>query len=240
MFDKFMGNNLGYTINPDYDMNTHIEQGVQFNKKSNIINEHQLLEVSSSPMLGSIVEAFNDEYSVNQHNQIRFSPMSEDQTNFNNIVSQYARDQYEYTYMGLNSTPSEAARMEMERSLNDQKNTILAAANGINNNMKDLRWAVTNNQNKITNNISELNQYHSLATDIKNNFDSTSVSGQIETTELNMNSMYYHYLVYFILSITLIAFTFNIIVNPDANVMNAVVVLVALVIVYLISRYYAI
>jgi len=51
-----------------------------------------------------------------------------------------------------------------------------------------------------------------------------------------MNSMYYHYFVYFIITVTLLSFTFNIMVNPNANVMNAMFVVGALLLVFFISR----
>lgn len=67
------------------------------------------------------------------------------------------------------------------------------------------------------------------------NADAT-LSGKIETSNLMMTSQYYHYLVYFLLAVTLIAFTFNILLNPAANVMPAVVVVSALLFVFFISR----
>jgi len=338
MGNDFMGNDLGYTINPEYDMNTHIEQGVQFNKNIIKVNEHPLLEASSSPEWGSIVEAFNDENSINRQKRITLSPMREKEANFNNRVSQYARNRNEYNSTGMKLVLPDEARIARERLLDEEKNTIIASAKDINSDMKQLREAnkmkkireinemkqlrkinrmkeiqelkkmkqlqeenelrkireeneikrlrginemkkireitemriireekemiklrevnerikqlrlinndltnaITNNQMKIKSDITELNQYHADAANFKNKIDSNSLAGAVEVTELNMTSMYYHYLVYFILSITLIAFTFNIIVNPDANVMSALFIVVALVVVYLISRYYLI
>ena len=63
-----------------------------------------------------------------------------------------------------------------------------------------------------------------------------TINGSIETSALKMTSMYYHYFVYFIIAVTLLAFTFNIMVNPNANVMNAIFVVGALLLVFVISR----
>lgn len=63
-----------------------------------------------------------------------------------------------------------------------------------------------------------------------------TIRGKIETSALRMNSMYYHYFVYFIITVTLLSFTFNIMVNPNANVMNAMFVVGALLLVFFISR----
>jgi len=63
-----------------------------------------------------------------------------------------------------------------------------------------------------------------------------TIRGKIENSALRMNSMYYHYFVYFIITVTLLSFTFNIMVNPNANVMNAMFVVGALLLVFFISR----
>ena len=72
----------------------------------------------------------------------------------------------------------------------------------------------------------------------KENFENKqhTINGVIETSKLKMTSMYFHYFVYFIIAVTLLAFTFNIMVNPDANVMNAIFVMGALLLVFFISR----
>ena len=72
-----------------------------------------------------------------------------------------------------------------------------------------------------------------------NKLDKHTVAGKMETSALNMNSMYYHYLVYFFIAVTLIAFIVNMLVNENANTMSATYVICALVFVYVISRYYA-
>ena len=64
----------------------------------------------------------------------------------------------------------------------------------------------------------------------------TNLDGSIETTQLMMTSQYYHYLVYFFISLTLLAFIFNIMVNPQADTKNAAFVVTALLLVYFITR----
>ena len=64
----------------------------------------------------------------------------------------------------------------------------------------------------------------------------STLAGQLETSSLKMTSEYYQYLVYFILVVTLLAFIFNIMINPEANTKNAVFVVIALLLVYFITR----
>ena len=66
--------------------------------------------------------------------------------------------------------------------------------------------------------------------------DEITTRGKLETTKLRMTSNYYFYLVYFIVAITLISFTFNILVNPNADEMSALFVAGGIVVVFLISK----
>ena len=128
----------------------------------------------------------------------------------------------------------------MEESLTKQRNDIVANANQIQSSLDsttgpNLMASLANNQDKLNGYLKALEEQKAAGTD-ENRYDETTISGAIETTGLNMNSMYYHYIVYFFISITLISFTFNILVNPNANVMNAIIVVGALFLIYFIMR----
>jgi hypothetical protein len=236
-----MFNNLGIT---------HIEQGTQFknlNKKIYSENEHKFLQETSSPEWGSVVEAFNGTDSAAQQNAITVQTASSDELQFNNLVSDYATAYKTYTSSMLSKPPTDANRIAMEAALTSQKNTIIAAANKINNDISNnsgvnarLVETLASNRMTINNGLMTLSDHKNNAKQGINKFDNNTIAGSLETTGLNMNSMYYHYIVYFIVSITLISFTFNIMINPEANVMNAIYVVGALILVFLIARRYAI
>jgi hypothetical protein len=240
-----------YNENLDYALNEHINQGVQFNnygKKYYEDNEHKLLEESSSPTWGSIVEAFNGDNSVKQQNAVPLVPvMSSDQIKFNNLVSQYANTHNTYTSAMLVNPPTDVHRLAMEEDIATRyahliksgeqiqtKNSVLMSKH------MNIRKKITNNQSDLKNKLTNLNKERKREDQINKKYDKTTLAGVIETTELNMNSMYYHYLVYFLISVTLIAFTFNILVNPNANVLNAIIVVGAIIMIYLITRHYAV
>jgi hypothetical protein len=63
--------------------------------------------------------------------------------------------------------------------------------------------------------------------------DTISLAGQLETTTLNVYSNYYHYLVYLLVAVTLIAFIFYLLLNPEANVVNIMYVVSGLVLVFI-------
>ena len=216
LFNNYIADNLGiynnhhmYNENLMLDINKHIEQGVQYKqygKRHHVENQHSLLQASSSPEWGSIVEAMSVPASINQmQNIVALNQQSPDEVTFNNMVSNYATMYKTYTSTMLTKAPEDNQRIAMEQNLAQQQEVIITVAQQIKE---------------------------------KKKHTSDTVAGQIETTDLNMTSMYYHYFVYFVLSVTLLAFTFNILVNPAADIMSAVYVVGALLAVYFVMRKY--
>jgi hypothetical protein len=254
-----MFNNLGinknrhmFNENVDFNMNGFIEQGIEFEKygqKYYSDNEHALLGNTSSPFWGSIVEAFNGEDSAQPFGtEVDLPSVSlVDATQFNNLVSNYATTHKTYSSAILGTHPPIAAdRSSIEKDLQSQHDRIISEADEINDQMKSnaeteaaLRAANRYNQGLLNQKMNNLVQQNSTVGVLNDKYDSNTVIGALETTGLNMNSNYYHFLVYFIVSITLISFTFNMLANPNANVLNAIYVIVGLLAVYLVSRYYA-
>jgi hypothetical protein len=246
MFDTFLGKNfmganvmganfMGTNTNLGTNMDKHMEQGVEFNSYSKAYtkdNEHKLLEVSSAPQWGSIVEAFNDPNSINlQSASMQASPVSAHKTSFDSAVSNYARSYNTYTSTMLKKSPTDADRTSLESSLSGQHMSIIAAASR-------LSADISSDGSSLGDGNISIPPPPPLPT--RNNYDSNTIEGITETSTLNMESMYYHYFVYFAICVTLIAFTFNIMVNPNANVSNAIYVVCALLAVYFIARQYAV
>ena len=390
-----MVDNLGVynsQADSDYDINIHIQQGLefkQFGQDYYSANEYKFLEESTAPEWGSIVDTCNGENSTKKRNIIEGLTMSQNQVNFNNMVSQYATNYKTYisTYLNrpqkplnvryvrvtanasgdclqisqivvnaivngtsVNVAPSgtvtasptwqnetlpekaidgtEDARtypdiyhsvcsegtfweldlgqdypvtevvyynrkdccqnrangMKIQLKANDgtlhepmtltgalkqifnpyingtsygesrkaaedalliQKNNILAAANRINNDVKlsnatraKLMNAFNDTQQDMRFTLNELDKSKKNISEMSQNYDIESINGAMETTELNMTSMYYHVFVYMLIAVTLFAYIFNLMVNPNASVLNAMIVLGALTMVYIISRYF--
>ena len=333
-----MVDNLGIynsQVNSDYDINKHIEQGVQFKqikKNSYSETEYNFLQESTAPDWGSIVDTYNDENPTQKKGIIEGLSMSQNQVNFNNMVSQYARDYNTYisTYLNkpqskykdlgcwndtadraltgppqvyahtvdscydiakerdsstfalqdggwcVTSNPTDKYdkhgrssgacpplgsgwtnhvyqvdtsydknRKDAEAALLIQKNNILAAANQINSDVQlnnatraELMNAFHGTQRDMQFNLNELNDHKKKIIEMREKYDLESINGAMETTELNMNSMYYHAFVYMLIAVTLFAYIFNLMVNPNASVLNAIFVLGALSMVYIISRYF--
>ena len=250
-----MSNNLGIYNRQVYndfngfdEFNKHIEQGIQFKnygKKNHLENEHKLLEESSAPQWGSIIEALTSYDSTQQSAPASTSQISADQANLNKLVSEYSTLYNTYTSTMINKAPTDAARKVMEKSLTDKQAALVVAVNKMNERLLAGAGASSNNnttlltnQDKLNSNLVELTEQQKAMAAVNIKYDQATIAGANETTNLHMTSMYYHYLVYFIISVTLIAFTFNILTNPEANVMNAIIVVSAIILIYLIARHY--
>ena len=242
-----MDNNLGIynsQVNPEYDINAHIQQGIQFKKFGNDFyngNRPSFLQESSAPEWGSIVDACNGDNSICKKGLLEGMTMDENQIQFNNLVAQYATAYNTYTSTILKNLPSDdATRLEAEADLSAQQTNIIASANELKNHVQqniDVRNLLMNNydlaQTQFINNVDDMISYN-MNEDKKK--DDITINAAMENTALNMNSMYYHVVVYLFVAATLIGFIFYMMVNPNANVMNAIYVLGALFVVYFISR----
>jgi hypothetical protein len=233
-----------YDTNDNYDINKHMEHGVEFLKFKKISsnNQHTLLQTSTSSNYGSIIEALEGDDSGTPTTMHEMYPMSQEEEIFKVLSSDYSTLYKTYLSTMLTKDMRDLERIRMENELNEKKIRLLEIADKLINNMNSssssfgASSSVTNrvdNQAKIINYINELNN---TTINNKYKYDDITVKGKLETTQLNMTSMYYHYIVYFIICVTLISFTFNIFVNENADVMNAMIVVGGLLVIFLISR----
>lgn len=231
-----------YDTNDNYDINKHMEHGVEFLKfkKNSSNNEHTLLQTSTSSNYGSIIEALEGDDSGTPTTMHEMYPISEEEETFKVLSSEYSTLYRTYLSTMLTKDVRDLERIQMENALNEKKIRLLEIADQLINNMNSSSFgsssSVTNRVNNQTNIINYINELNNTTINNKYKYDDTSVKGKLETTQLNMTSMYYHYIVYFIICVTLISFTFNIFVNENADVMNAMIVVGGLLIIFLISR----
>jgi hypothetical protein len=248
MVNHFIANDLGiynnyymYEKNSKPDINKHMEHGMQFIKFKNTMNtdnEFSFLQNSSSPEYGSIIEALEGHESTQTTTPSDSTPVTAEEESFKILMSEYSTLYMTYTATMLSKDPSDVSRREMEAELNARKNALLDMATIIMNNIRasSSRSSSMNAEN-LQNAMNELNE---KTVQPINTYDENTISGKIETTKLNMTSMYYHYIVYFFICLILISFTFNIFINQNADVMNAIIVVGALLLVFLISKKYSI
>ena len=252
----------------DMEINKHIDQGIQFKdygKKYYRENEHKLLEASSSPEWGSIVEALTGVESTQQPASASNAQLTAEQENLNKLISEYSALYKTYTSTMINKSSTDKDRvkieaelaakqaelvnnrLKMETELAAQQDTLIAMSRKINDDYlinqskkEKIDTMMAANQQEMGLNLSKLAEQQKNLAAATGKYDENTIAGATETTTLRMISMYYHYLVYFLISLTLIAFTFNILINPNANVMSAIVVVSTIVVIYIVARHYTI
>ena len=210
------------------NMNSSIIQGKLFNQYADKYdsvtkNKGGLLSKLTSGF-GSIKEAMGDIDSIQKSNDDLKSTtlitsyedeMDQLKTEYSTMYNSFIENQ---------SSLSDEERSNIEEELLSKKKRLELLAENIKNEMNTLLKSSELNDTTQTEGFQDFY------------IDQTTTNAKLETTKLRMTSNYYFYLVYFIIAVTLLSFTFNIMVNPNADVMNAIFVVGGIVIIFLISK----
>jgi len=228
-------------------LNEDTTQGASFleyKKKygANSSNNHELLNETSGPGLGSIMEGLD---SLPAYKPDIQTQLSADEAAFNILLVQYSTA---YTTYIANLNTGKASSADNSGNLlqvNNLYSQLITKANAIKTGLSQLNLPDYNNrlsqtardkQAAINTAIQQFQAKQETISNIKAQYDSDSADGALETTGLTMDSHYIHYLVYFFIGIVLLVFIFNIAMKPDADVTKSIFFLVALFAVYIISR----
>lgn len=204
-------------------INKHIEQGQNFINFANEKKDDSSLFV-------------NDGYTV-----------IEGLTNlpFDNIFNTKLTD-YKTAYTTFKNIAN-PTQMQKD-ALNAKYNELVTSSNSLITTMNTVRNESTSftSRAEIDGKIAQIteiiNDYNNVTPDdvyaISNNIKiNDTLNGKIESTTLQMTSTYYHYIVYFLVSVTILGMTFYLFVNPDADVMKASYVVGGILAVYFISKF---
>lgn len=205
-------------------------------------NNHALLSESSSSDIGSIIEAIDGSDSISGKQSALEKNLSNNQAVFNALLSEYTTAYNIYIKNIKNSNYSnnsvdEAQLLALNNELLRLAETIVSESRQLQTTDIDLKNRIDKKLQDIIVDINKLQGQQQKFVKFNDKYDTDSVDGAIETTSLNMNSIYAHYIVYIFIALTLIVFIFNISINPEADVMKSIILLVALLAVYIISRY---
>lgn len=231
------------------NLNQDIQQGIQFmnySKEYGTVknNNFSLLENTSAPNVGSIIEALNNGSDSTQNRlNVLQQELSADEAQLNTLLSAYASSYSSFSASLLKPHPTSAdlaQRTTMEQNLNSKYQQIKSLADTIQTNLQELKnTGLTNpaKQHEIEIKMSELSNQMNEIQNFNIKTDLSSIKGQLETTKLNSISNHLHYLVFLITAITVIAFIMYLTLNPNANVTRLIYVVGALVVIYVISRW---
>jgi len=246
------------------NINKHIEQGISFrNYFNNYVNakenDHSLLSKTFFPAMNGgatgtetnglvSAEPFVAETFVAEtYMEGLTNPTGENNNiaKFNTLLNDYKTlyNTYKLELVAKTPTPTVTSAQLIAKytELNDAAQTLLANQQMVNNTpgTGPDQAAINNKFIEIKTKMDELSKQYNpnnLSEVDQKKLDDT-LNGQIETGILKMNSVYYFYIVYFLVAVTIIGMTFNLMVNPNADVMKSVYVVGGILAIYIIAKY---
>ena len=227
-----------YNMNGLDILNEHIDQGIDFTHiKKNNKNEFSLLGESFLPNL-------ENNYTIIEG----FAPI---EAEFNRLLNEYIilNDTYNAELTSTTKTVTPAQLNEKYIALKNEADSLKTKMNTlgtqntsmITSNMEELNEKLNQLNSSLAQinsaqiNSAQINSAEMNGTQTQTNDD--NINGKLETTSLSMTATYYHYIVYFLVCVTIIAMTFNLLFNPNADVMKSVFVVGGILAIYFISKY---
>jgi hypothetical protein len=205
-------------------LNEHIEQGIDFTHiKNNNKNDFSLLGESFFPNL------------ENKYTIIEGFPTPID-TEFNRLLIEYIilNNTYNAELTSTTKTVTLAQLNEKYIVLKNEANSLKTKMNTLGTHNTSIITNITSNIEELNENLNQIqNPLHQMNTQTNDD----NINGKLETTSLSMTATYYHYIVYFLVCVTIIAMTFNLLLNPNADVMKSVFVVGGILAIYFISKY---
>jgi len=251
-------NNLGIYDNNDINNNSslinnsHIVQGTVFSDDTNesITNTskiHNLLFDSFYLNIKSFIDSIYEDDSVHSHNEYSVDDISEKEKKFKKLLTEYSILYKLFNESLMNVEKLSPLDLE-EHHLNQIK------LDNLNEELIRLAQNIIDNMDFISNKDKKLNKQihleqkklHEYMVKLKiekqklkktqiQNID--TLNGVVENTGLVYTSRYYFYIVWVIVAITVIGLTMNVILNPEANTINSLIVMGALAVVYIVANY---
>ena len=219
--------NIMYNMNGLDILNEHIDQGIDFTHiKNNNKNDFSLLGESFFPNL------------ENKYTIIEGFPTPID-TEFNRLLNEYIilNNRYNTELTSTTKTVTPAQLNEKYIALKNEANSLKTKMDTLGTQNTSSNIAELNEKlNQLNSSLAQINSVEMNGAQTQPQPNDT-LNGKLETTSLSMTATYYHYIVYFLVCVTIIAMTFNLLFNPNADVMKSVFVVGGILAIYFISKY---
>lgn len=242
MFFSLFGNNENHR-----DMTMNIQQGEYYKKVNRCFTDsgriHMApLQLTSAPYLSSISEAMQGNDSTVSSNSNTTIPISVNEDEFNKTLVEYTTLYNTFSEESLKKNSESGASANAPIAIDPGilqrlialNNKLVDLADKINKEISDLKVTDANLKSQISDHQSSLANYITQLKDQQIKINSMEdVDGFKQNTELVLISNKYHYLVWFILVLTIIAIILYTISND--NVPNSIVLIVSLLTIYFVS-----
>uniref|UniRef100_A0A6C0IJP4 Uncharacterized protein n=1 Tax=viral metagenome TaxID=1070528 RepID=A0A6C0IJP4_9ZZZZ len=205
----------------------------------NTLQRLSFLELTSMPGLMSINEAFNGDDSLLAKNKHTTDTLTQNEADFNKTLSEYSALQNNLSSSALHHNANRSVNDKIMANLAHLNNKLIEKAKNISTDMSNLTVDDANMKNYIERKRAHLNKYiytlDEQKQQIRNVKDNGStVSGMGENSKLIRTSNQYHYLMWFIVFITLLCL-FMYILTSDL-VTNTLSVIIMLMVIFLLAR----
>lgn len=203
-------------------------------------NKHDLLGVSSSPEWGSIIEALGGTDSLSQQQKVINDEINGYEIRFNALLAEYTTAYTTYNSALLAGVSTRTDLQSMKAGLDAKYAQLVVLGQNINADIiqtQTLNGVLSSSMESKINRINVALNEQTTGSNENQGKIQDDINGQLEVTSLNMTAYYYHYIVYFLISVTLLSFLFNLMINPAATAMPAIYVCGALVVLFVISRW---
>ena len=216
----------------------------QREKKRNNISSTQMLHADeikkSTHFVGTRQERLEKSKQEEEFNHI------EDE--YQRLLSQYNRD-YESTLESLLKvttknkpvSPDLEKRVDKVQKLGMRLNNLAIRLEKRTEQLNEMTHGMKTDKSKLSNNIQDMRSKHSkLTQEVKNagitNQDMQSLEGKYEDAQLMLTSHYYHYLMWTIVAITLIAFVVHVLSANNNKPVNAVAMIILIIAFFFVIR----
>jgi len=230
-----------------HDMTMNIQQGEYYKKVNRCFTDsgriHMApLQLTSAPYLSSISEAMQGNDSTVSTNSTTTTPISVNEDEFNKTLVEYTTLYNTFSEESLKKNSESGASANAPITIDPVvlqrlialNNKLIDLADKINKEISDLKVTDATLKAKISDQQSSLANYITQLKDQQTKINSVEdVDGFKQNTELVLISNKYHYLVWFILGLTIIAILLYTISND--NVPNSMVLIVSLLSIYFVS-----
>lgn len=199
----------------------------------------QLLEISSSPEINSVVETFNDDNSIVSNKTFDKSSITDIEKEFNRTLNKYATAYKNFTENTLNGKDQKNVIKPYFSNLQRLNDKLITLAKSM---VKELDMKDNNQKGKLDKYQLKLKTYISKLNDDRRNIINinkgyNTVSGEYINSELNLVSNQYNYIVWFILSITVISITIHVIMSDSiSDSIGNILLIVSLISLFLIVK----
>ena len=202
----------------------------------------ELLELTSSPNLESIIETLDNADSTKSNQSVTNVSISSLEDEFNRTLVKYNSVYKNFMETNVRKNIDNIKNNQYFKNLQRLNDKLISLAKVINDQLSniividnEMKKDLDTQQQKLNQYISTLDSDRKQMTGVSNNYD--TISGENEQSKISLVSNKYNYFVWFILAATIIAITIHISASSSiSNLKGGVLVIISLILLYFITQ----